>query len=287
MITSIYVKQECLGGSESGASNVVSIFSGDTIANDWADRVETNGGVRPSVGSINASSTFVASLLAAGIWSKMRVINMMAPDNLIACQTPLLVGTGSDPWTNNLFVGGDLTVNGLNNTGTANLNSGFTPNPGFSSDNNAGATVYTFDAMVGDRCFVYCITGASYFGLYQTGGATRASFWTQSGGGEVSAGSNFNGYISGNRTGANALSIYTANSGTAHNLAGFNGGAVAGARPVETVPTHQYKLGGANGYYYTGRISFVAFHDGLAIAESLALYNAVKALRTSFGGGLV
>jgi hypothetical protein len=45
--------------------------------------------------------------------------------------------------------------------------------------------------------------------------------------------------------------------------------------------------GGTTAAYYPGRISFAAMSAGLTAADSLALYNAVQALRTALGGGMV
>src|SRR5258705_1931242 len=114
---------------------------------DWANRVVANGGSAPSAGTKTALSTFVAGCKADAIWAKIFALNCFVPDNLIACFTPLVVGSGSDPWINSggLFVNGDLSVNGLTGNASNNfLNTGILPST--MPSNLAGWSAYVYTA---------------------------------------------------------------------------------------------------------------------------------------------
>lgn len=85
----------------------------DSAVTAWSSRVVTNGGAPVSKATQLAVSAFVTGMKADGIWTKMLALNVFVPDSLIACLTPLIVGTGSDPWVNHGFVAGNLSTSGL------------------------------------------------------------------------------------------------------------------------------------------------------------------------------
>lgn len=268
--------------------------SGLALASDWADRVETNGGVRPSQNSIDAAQTFLQSLNTAGILSKMIAVNMFAPDNLIAAITPLVVGPGLDPWTNQggAFVLADLTVNGLKGDGSTKiLLSGIRAWPLGNITNNPGYTVYT---NLAPKNPVEALTGAADDGNYDlslnlqispTGIAADIPY--AGGSGRIfPAIANWIGYISANRTAANLANLFIASSGTAHQQLGTNANVIVPPTLNKNMDVFGANFG-PNPNRATNRISFVAFHHGLTQAESSDFFNAVQALRTSFGGGFV
>ena len=88
---------------------VVAPFIPDAVYS-WADRVVTNGGLYPSSSTIYAVGAFYQGLIDYSLLSELNIVNCFVPDNLVACRTPLVVGIGSDPWTNVNFATSDLTI---------------------------------------------------------------------------------------------------------------------------------------------------------------------------------
>jgi len=299
--TSLTVKQVCSGGTLSGGSNSVDFDEPlDPVVVDWAARVVINGGAAPSVNSKYASNTFIGALRTAGIFSKMKTINMVAPDNLIAAETPLIVGPGLDPWPDvgaSNFVAADLSLYGLACDGTKALNTGvggtqlslasagltivasiLDPNPTLTLRYdmgylNAAAQEYMFVAADQNSGGVVGHAGGSSFssGLITNTGAADS----------------FAGYVSYNRTSVVRADLYWANNDVAHSSIGNNTNNQTlglSAAPIYFGAVRD-SAGGAIPYYSKNTLSFAAVHDGLTAAESLAFFNAVNALRTSFGGG--
>lgn len=265
---------------------------GGQVASRWSTRVVTNGGAAPSSAHVAGIATFVDRLVSAALLAKFRWINVFAPDNLTAAITPLLKGLGNDPWANTAFVAGDLTVNGLKGDGaTKFLDTGCQPAVNTAS-NLVGFTVYNtlgnsnneFEAGSADASFFNSMSLAISYG----GNCFFDSPYTATAAGRTSvANGGWTGYLSANRIAANDARVFRANSSNAHaQLGATNTNAIAGL--VNTFSTYIFRLnftGGAN--WSTKRLSFIAYHEGLTQAQSLTLYNAVVALRTALGGGLV
>lgn len=260
---------------------------GNYFASEWADRVVTNGGVRPSNATITAAATFLDALQTAGIRDKMKAVNIFAPDNLTAALTPLIKGVGIDPWTNSNFVSGDLTVDGLLGASGSSkaLNTGLIGSANwqvtscgvhaymFTRTSASGAVAGTQDGG-GEFAFYPDFSGTAYWEMWSTASPLT---WAPSA----------NGFYSCNRTAANARAVYFAKSSSP--FASIASDAVN----VGTVPTSApvyvfaWNNNGTRQFYLSDRISFIAFSNGLSSTESLALYNAVQALRTALGGGYV
>lgn len=263
----------------------------------WANRVVTNGGSAPSSGTISAIDTFYAALVTAGIDTKMKAIGVFAPDNLTAARTPLIVGAGSDPWSNTGFSSGDLTVNGLlGGTGKV-LGSGLVPSSIFSTDNSAGISVYV-STITGSAAFEVGRFGTGDVACFQlsvdyTDTKTRFNCWENVDfNGETQATSAaLAGFYSASRTASNVAKIYFANSTHSWAQQGSTntltvGGSHSNVNNALAIMASQ----SATGTILSPtdrRVSFVAIHDGLTSTEGSALYNAVQALRTAFGGGYV
>jgi hypothetical protein len=259
-----------------------------TVVN-WAARVVTNGGAAPSAATKACLSTFCYALDAASLTSLMVSVCCLVPDNLIAAITPLLVGGGRDPWLNQNFLAGDLTVNGLlGNGSTKFLETGISPTwiPGmpdsggctiyyYTNPNDNGVEIAWNDVVDSHQFALQFYAGTIYFDcyVYSTG---RISY----------AASGFTGYVSGNRIASNSEDIYTANSGTTHGSVVHGAGAPGTIGIGEVYCFAANNFGGA-AYYSAKRLSFAAIHQGLTSAQSLAFYNSIQAMRVAFGGGYV
>lgn len=93
----------------------------DTDAQDFFDRVATNGGTI-STGTKSAVNTFVLAAKANGYWSDLSFVALFCGDQLAAALTPLKVGPASDPLSNpsSVFVGGDYSEStGLTGDGSS------------------------------------------------------------------------------------------------------------------------------------------------------------------------
>ena len=279
-------------------------FGFNTAVLNWSSRIVANGGVAPSHNTMVAVNNFYNGLAATPIMSKIKSLNCYAPDNLMACLTPLINTYGNDPWTNfnNNFKLEDLTVNGLmGNGGSAGsstvkyLDTGVL-GTNYSSDSICGLTVYAYTKGPGgdsNSC------DAGYSDKYGTD-STVLSFYRGNTntfeycGYNLSDGAcTFNstdvGYLSGNRiTNANEC-MYFANSSNAHTLVGNVVTTGTGTRGAHKIFVHafNYWQGGENWAASTSRISFAAIHDGLTSSESATFFTLIDTMRRQMGGGYV
>jgi len=394
------------------------------VVSDWATRVVTNGGALPSILTRWKSSIFMTSLDAAGVTPLIKALNFIAPDSLIAAQTPLIktdfielilngdfsvntanwtatgstlasvpggqsgnclsctniigqsygdqaiatvagrayqlkvyfkigtdtggiirVGTLSglgdiytsalltdanwtqytvnfvavgattyiglvngsavnaltafwdtvsvmsqycfDPWTNNNFVGGDLTVNGLQADGATKwLNTGFNSTVAFINDSSAGISTMT-PTVVGAAAKIIGVQ-FSYELEELTGKTIAFSIWNN-GADRVQQAApdavNFAGFMSGSRENDNFAACYKANSGYAFAQVATDVVARTSVRFNAVCGYFRSSAGAFCPANYVG--SFAAFHLGLTAAQTQSLYNAAQALRVALGGGYV
>jgi hypothetical protein len=273
------------------------VMSGTDMATDWAARVVANGGAAPSGGTKTALATFWDGLITDGIAAKMISMNVFAPDSLTAAITPFKKGPGLDPWTNNNFVSGDLTVNGLvGNASNKYLNTGCPATALTGLDNlSAGLVVYaytnpsiaaTYTAGVHDSApsntalaLALNLSGTSYGELWSfTGGANFASV--------ASPGA---GFFSTQRTSSTAMSLYFASSGSAHAAAASASGSQTNSICTGGQAIFAFGLNNVGSLYgpTSARLSFMAITKGLSSTEDANLYSRVQTLRTSLGGGYV
>ncbi len=277
-------------------SGIAAPSSIDPRITDWAARVVRNGGATPSLSTQLTLSTFVQSLTATGVMPKLISMVVHVADGLIAATTPIIPGPGVDPWTNNGFVSGDLTANGLVSNGSSKyLNTGVVAANSIMTVNSAGMTAYVYDTP-----------GANSGYSMGSGGAANSSQFAL----VPSSSSSFNGYLwrfvnpntsdsivvacpgagyySLNRTGASSLSFYFARSNVAHSLLGSANSAQTGViEPTYAVAAHAINAVGSVVAFSNVRLSFCALHVGLTSADSLNFYNAIQAMRVSLGGGFV
>lgn len=266
---------------------------GTLEANNWSARVVTNGGAAPAAATVTAMATFVDSLITGQIWTKMLAINPIAPDNLTAARTPLLLGISSSLWTNSNFVAGDLTVNGLKGNGSnKKLTTGVLTTELTAS--NHGWTVYGFDVVdTGSDLGAYNATTGFSVNVFAAGNTWYDD--SNNGGGANNgrlspANANWAGYTSCNRVSTSDQRIFIASSTKAHQQLALNSNVVPdelGAVNKEFYAWCFNNNGGTGLQFSARRNSFYAFHLGLTLAESAVFYSAVQALRVALGGGYV
>lgn len=263
-----------------------------TTVQDWAQRVQKNGGAIPSGQTQRALSNLMIGLDSYGIAVKMKTLNCFVPDNLIAAITPLVKTYGNDPWTNNgPFVAEDLTVNGLKGNGASKyLMTGVIPDTAFPSVNSAGMSSYNTFAD-GNLTHELGTWGASstFFQLLCGYGGSNYFDCHNAGTGRISGVGLTNGlgFTSGNRTDASNEYIYVANSSVAFNQRAGPGGAPGANKSTFAIHALAVNNQGAAQYPSHKRLSFAAIHEGLPSPAAQALYNLVQTMRQSLGGGYV
>jgi hypothetical protein len=218
----------------------------------------------------------------------MNCVNIFAPDSLIACRTPLIKGGGSDPWTNSgSFVDADLSVNGLKGDGVGKyLNTGFNPSVS-STNNNDGLTCYVSE--VDDTIYPQAPVGIQFGGgavnmIYQNGGGyygfietvTQPAGW----------GMMVPGLWSTSRSSGTDLRLSYGGPFAPYNELATNSTLQANGEPNGSIYAMCQNLNTVASSFFKGRVSFIAMHKALTLAEGSALYDAVVQLRISLGGGL-
>jgi hypothetical protein len=261
----------------------------------WSLKVVSNGGAAPSTATANALIAFVESLIASGVWSKMVAVNCFVPDSLTASLTPLLPGTGSNPWVNHNFALGDLSVIGLAGDGSSKyLDTGLPPS--LMTYASMGVTLYAAVNPAGGSgtdwgAYDTAYNHASVLQIDRV--SDRNCVWDSPFTGRMNTvNTNFTGYISFNRTGVAVNDVYAASSSLSHaKLMATNTVNVSASNPPCNFKNFVFagnNNGGVGvGDYSHRTLSFAAFHVGLSITESASLYNSVQALRTALGGGFV
>ena len=277
--------RECLGGG-----------TGDPVY-DWNKRMVSYGGTDVSVTTSNALRTFYSGLDTDGTLILMSAANAIVPDNLTAARTPFIWKSGSEIWTNFNFGASNLTVAGLQGNGTDKyLGTGIVP----STANKILATSGGISGIISDNPGTASavilggnpVTANVLCDLFVSGGATRTRLWRND-----LVNQNFlfanvpsttwAGYISGNRTAADAIAIYIASSTNTHQVLTNATGTQTGTAAANTTALLTFARNG-NGTpadFGNHRVSFVAFHGGLTQTQSSNLYNRASTFRAAVGGG--
>lgn len=271
------------------------------IVLDWAQRVQDYGGSQVSTITISALSTFWRGIEADGLASSILMVNPIVPDNLIAAITPLKSEYGFRCWANAGFLAADLSVNGLQADGNKFLNTGIiagTPyggQPIKALGTTAGLAVYVSgdDATTGQEEFsVYGPAISSWFSMttHFNNGHSTFGCWrydTAANFADTVSPSPAVGYFSGHRTSSTAITMYFANSSTAHAaIATGNGSSQTGAIEANQ-PLYAFcaNNNGGTANYSKKRCSFFAFTLGLSSVQDALLYARAQALRVALGGG--
>ncbi len=274
---------------------------------DWVNRVQKNGGAKPSQNTIVAVNDFYHNIASTTILGKVKSLNCYVPDNVIAAITPLINTVGRDPWlnNNNQFVAADLTINGLKGNGSDQFNTSVVKfldtgvsGSNYSNDNTAGLTVYAYTTGLSADAGTYEAgytnddgsDGASI--SFHDNNANIFRFWAfnlNNGGCLFS--STGSGYLSGNRISSTDMRMYFANASIAHSQVAINTGLNTGARAAHNIFVHAVYHWNAGGLVTFGaspsRLSFAAIHDGLTSNESGQFFSFIQAYRQQIGGGWV
>jgi hypothetical protein len=273
------------------ASAVGGGCSGQTETDNWAARVVANGGAAPSAATKTAICAFVAGCKTDATWSKLIALNVFAPDNLIACQTPLIVGPGRDPWgnENTLFASGDLTVNGLTgNASNKTLVTGI-PLSAFSPSNTGGYAWYCYNNNNNGIDLGVYDEVKGMFGAASLSGNIRSCNGTTAAN-NITPATSGNGYYADVRVSATDHRAFFAKSSSAHAQIGstdttsWTGTFSSPANSGFQIFCLQDTLGSEQ-LFTSDTISFVAFYQGFTATDSSNLFNRTQALRTAFGGG--
>jgi hypothetical protein len=285
-----------LAGSGSASSfTAAGSVTNLTASELWSAAVVANGGDAPSADTLTAIQTFYDGLFTNGLLGLMKAVNCFAPDNLIAAITPLVVGVGVNPWVNTGFVLGDLTVDGLVGDGdgtmgggTKSLDTGVPPSAAFTV--GCGLSCMVSVASTTTTCYdLGAETAGTYYLDMATGwGENCYAFLFDHSLSEVPGG--YAGFFSASRESVDPThhKTYYTNSGTYANvIQGISAVIAATGMPAYSVAVFAKNSSGTPNSRTDRRLSFVAIHEGLTMAQTQTLYNLVQAMRISFGGGSV
>jgi hypothetical protein len=264
------------------------------VVSDWVRRVKKNGGTQPTTQTVQAVNTFYNGIVANDLSSSMIAVNVMAPESLITCQTPLIQGAwagGLDPWINTNFVSTDLTYRGLQGNGSNKyLETGITASsawPAPSATGSAGFSLYVTSGSNGFENDIGCWasgTGTSLVsGYVGYGGTCYWDCWNAGTGRVSSANSLWTGFITFNRTAINASRVDRAKSSLSYSTL-VSGATTTGNGPP-TLTVQVFKMSNNAGSYSRKTFSFVAIHKGLSFYQGQTFYNLVQTLRQQMGGG--
>lgn len=253
---------------------------------DWVRRIHLNGGATPSNNTLVAASNFVVGCKADGIWSKIIILNFIAPDSAIAFQTPFLKGPGVDPWPMDATsgLGHILDVNGYRNSG--NFMDLGASSPGiwasggdagffcyFSRDRDGGTNAGDiFNGIAGnsaDPCFMVGIGYVSMFVRYVLYTFPALGYYS------------FNRY-----SGTNQVT-YFANSTNAHAAVQSDTTNRGTSMSSDHIVLWQSPLGGGGSGTFQGGVSAIGFSTSLSNSDSAALFARLQTLRTALGGGYI
>lgn len=291
------------GGAGQPFSKLNALFSNTngspsrTRGQVWSTVVVSKGGAAPSVGTVSALDTFYSGLISNSLTSSVVAFNAVVPDNLVAALTPFIQGPGLALWTNNNFVLGDLTVNGLAGDGvTKYLDTGIRPAAPLTST-SAGLVCYVFDNSSIASSWLFGVHDSApannsiAFLPSQAGPITTAELWSFAGATNFASAAKpaSGGYFSMQRTSASILNLYFANSGNVHSSLAATGSAQTGAISSGGQSIYAFALnnvGSAFGFS-TCRVSSFAVTTGLSSAQDNILSGLVQQLRTSLGGGFI
>jgi hypothetical protein len=261
---------------------------------DWAERVVTNGASLPAFRTVMAANRFYVQLIKTNLISLMKAVCIFAPDGLIACTVPLIRTAGNVLWTNNNFIGTDLTIDGLKGNGaTKYLDTALTPSTVLTT--TGGLTVYNTTASNATEQDMGCLAGNLLDAVehnamqvhISVGGSCVCDAYSDGTSGRVNvANSSWIGYVSLNRTSTTLSTVYKGNTAGGHTTVGSN----SNNNSAWTAPNKNVTVfcGNANDGLFsfsTKRLSFAAIHDGLTAAQSSDFFNAIQNLRGDLGGG--
>lgn len=276
-----------------GFTSVKAVYG---TVSDFGTRVVTNGGATVSNSTMTALNTLFDTLTSNSLITNCLTLNPFIPDSLTGCLTPLIKVKGNDPYTNFGYVLADLSASGLKGSGTKHLDSGLLPIDVTGGKEVRGTiAIYTNTASNGAGTAIDAGTCNADFssGTFVRGNSGNAIEidWPPSGapsGVITDAIANYAGYVCASRSTGTLLTLYIGNSTTAHQSGGTNVNDVS----ARNSSAFTFFIGGANqigglAFPSANRINFfIGFNVGLTSAQSLALFNAIQAYRTTVGGAV-
>jgi hypothetical protein len=297
--TTVFFKIWTLSGacisvfSTGGSATTSAALSPATM--DWVNRVQINGGAKPSDPTINCVETWYQALVAAGIDGKIPSCTFFAPDSLIAALTPFFKTVGLDPYVNVggvAFTGADLSVNGLANSGNPNrvLNTGIKPSVAFADNNHCGLVFY-YPIRNQNVNYLGGSTDLSFaqsFLIFDEHSSGTTFFECHGFPSSCTVAGAFTGWVSGQRISSTSMDLYEASSGFAHASVNHNGAPAGTRNAIDIWVFNINEAGGLDpGSAASGTMSFFGVTTGLTTAEDNALWQATDTLRRCFGGGFV
>lgn len=266
------------------------------VIDDWRVRVFylSGGNVTLSALTLACVRDLVNGLMIDGLWSSVIMMAPYPPDDLHACATPIVQGTGIGQGTLWGIFGGmtnaNLTVNGL--AGGAGLSQYF--NTGFQDSafiSPANLSLIHYNSSVTATGFVSGAYTSGANGLIMAAKYTDNNYYSYMGviaSNVISGASPGAGYYCHSRTSTTNHVIYFANSGSPHaQLGATDAMAFGGVFPNQSIFVHADNVSGAPQFYTQDRISFFALTTGLTQAQSLLFFNRIQAYRVAIGGGFV
>lgn len=281
-----YCKVRRISASQQGPFTNVLLFA----HSDWETRALANSGIAALASSKSIQNNFYSALTMAGLLGKMLAVNLFDNQRGLATQTrtPLIKGTGTDPWTSPNFGDPDATANGAISSGAHYMAPINDASAFYGSDTNAGFTVYSFNATAGANLYDFGYTnnvGTLAMALQvNNGGTTNAKIWNDTS--LITLPTPGAGYYSANRVSATDFRLYFARSNSAHAQVGSSAAAsgTRQAQHLDCLAVNAYEVP-LDELFTPRTLSFVAFHQGLTAAESAAFFTAVQAALVYSGGG--
>lgn len=278
-----------------------SIIPASDLTATWVAQVVLNGGATPSIATQVALSDLWKGLVADGISGKILCLNGLVPDNSIACRTPLFRGASNILWALGAGSITGVTSAGIQFAAGANgLDTGFLSTT-FPSNTSVGLALYISNTpgnSTGANTYDFGLTnnsgGAALTLSYARGSVNKfpeaGCFDLVGGSGDTigSAQLTAGGFLSYQRTAANATALYFANSSTAFASVGTSATSGGTNNPFtmalgcgHLTDSATFGLGPGNTY------SFCAMTTGMTSAQTQALFNRVQSYRSALGGGFV
>lgn len=274
--------------------------TGDPV-HDWNTKIVAAGGAAISSTTSNASRTFLQGLDTDDTLYRIVVANTYPPDSLTAARTPIIWQSGSQTWTNFAFGTTNLTVEGLTGDRTnkylgTGMNLSTAIIRGF-SDTSAGISVLirSNTQALGQSTLLGSAAGLLANGQFALVNSTTAdptmtfycwkAITVNTDHLRFTWSSNYTGFMSANRTAANAIRMDLVTNGVFNVYTNGTGNQTGNNDSNTNTFAHAlYNLGPAANFS-SQTISFLALTSGLTSTQASNLYTRVTALRTAYGGG--
>lgn len=270
---------------------------------DWALRVVANSGAMPSASVQQCMDTLRSTLISMGLSNKMWTLCIAINGSEKATFTPLIYQKGWGYWTNT-FVDADISINGAKGDGSTKMaDSGVRADSGhaLTAFGSGGLSALVTEVPRGST-WLSTTTAKTLLGradpdndpVYQLAVQVNGSSFFIPGDSVNPA--NYAseldfcrvGFISGSQNESLSNTLYVASPvETFRRLAFDNGTAPELTALQNTITAFCMRRGDTNeaGTFATNRVSMLAIHDFLTLAETSNFWWAVKTCRECLGGG--